>query len=882
MPPRADATIPWRRKHDGDNPPVLPQPAARVYPTTLDDLISIVQDAEKDPDPMKRPEVHPSGSHWALSHAAVTSGQAVETHAPENPPEHLNAVLYDVIPPCITVEARAFFRKQAPKPFDPTALMNDSLIYLFHVESGIRIYELYSRIDLGDLIEPRSLASDLAKSGLHYDGPWAMSTLGGAGGQTVMGAISTGTHGGDVHHRPIDDAVQAIHLVGAGGRHHWIERPLPDGSPLVDDDKLRAVYDHIEIHHDETMLQAAVVAAGRMGIVYSVVLRVVRQYALKESRSKDNWSSVKSWVTTISPVTFPNRFLQVVINPNGQPDHPHENTCYVTKRDLVPLIQAYDPPTLPVHGAPKGRPERSGPLAGASAPLGSGPLFTAMCKSNDWVSAAIDYEINKTENVRIAALATAAVLDLVIVNPLTPPGVRDAAFQAQQDALLVAATAKSFVAILWHILDDILPPVSGRFGDEIAAVANWCADNDHFEILRRVADWAFDNDQKDPTPTAISYAVMDLHNYLDVSCSAPGDSLEVFLPASSPNVVTFVNRMIQRVSDLANGALDDGHPRAFGGYCSLRWMGPSFSLLGMQQWVPTVSFEIAGLGKILGTEPFLRTVEADAVALGATVHWGQRNNQPMKVIEAGGSPAPGGPLFFWRKALSDLTENGRYPTFSTEFTRFKGLEVVQPILADFSVSLTNGCEGEPTQLDWTAIRNPPESRVTLEIRPSGSTSHVPPAFVTASLDDSTVLPIPAGIWDFTLIVSRELNGRTLRDQRAIEVRGFANGDVWTFEPSTMCITVDGASRWGVEINLWSQYISNKLRVQELYSTCSASVTWRVRTPGLPDIAFGPLKPRHTFPAPPLFNTDWTFFLDTTGCTGTPPDFHAEFKLVCGP
>jgi hypothetical protein len=868
---------------------VLPQPALRCYPDNLDDLLQIVADAESVP--LVKPEVHACGSHWALSHAAVTNGLAVETQAPEGTPERLNRVLYDVIPPCITQDAKDYFRARSPGKFDPSKLMNDSTIYLFHVEAGMRIYELYSRLDQGDDAEPRSLAAELAKSGIIYDGPWAMGTLGGAGGQTIMGAISTGTHGGDVQHPPIADTVQAIHLVGAGGRQHWIERPLPNGAPLIDDAKLRGVYPKIEVHHDETMLAAAVIAAGRMGIIYSVVLRVARQYALEEHKSKDNWSTVRTWITgTSAPLFTTNRFVQVVINPNGQPDNRSEHTCYITTRKLVPLLNAYSPPALPLKGDPLGRRERGnldpgkGDItAGNSAPMGSsGSFYTAICKTNDWVKAALDYEIGQKGTVRDAALATAAALELVILNPLTLPGTQAWALNAQQIAFATAAAADAVIALLHYIIDNVLPPLGGRFGDTIAALANWCADNDHFEILRQAAEYAFAKDQADPTPTAISYAVMDVHNYLDVACSGPGDSLEVFLDAKSPNVVAFVDKLLQRVSDLANGALDNGTPQAFAGYLSLRFMGPSFGLLAMQKSVPECSFEVAGLGRVHGTETFLRTIEADAVSLGARVHWGQRNNQPMKTVEMCWNPAgPAGDLFLWRKALSDLSENGRYPTFSTEFTRYKGLEVVQPILADFSVNLTNACAGEPIHITWAAIKNPPETRARLEIRPHSSSTPVAPTFETSELNGSQDVAVPAGTWDFTMIVARELNGRTLTDQRVFEVRGFGNGDVWTFDFTAACTPIDGASRWAYEINLWSVFISDNLRVEELYSTCSAWATWHVRTPGLPDIPFGPVNSRHTFAAPPVFNRSWLFFLNTTGCGGIPPDFHAEFQLVCG-
>ncbi len=98
------------------------------------------------------------------------------------------------------------------------------------------------------------------------------------------------------------------------------------------------------------------------------------------------------------------------------------------------------------------------------------------------------------------------------------------------------------------------------------------------------------------------------------------------MDATRPNVIAFVDRLLQRVVDLANGTLDNGAPRAFAGYVSLRYTSGSFPFLAMQRFTATVAFEVAGLGRVHGTEPFLRAIEADAVQLGGAMHWGQRNN----------------------------------------------------------------------------------------------------------------------------------------------------------------------------------------------------------------------------------------------------------------
>ncbi|MDQ0212721.1 MULTISPECIES: hypothetical protein [Arthrobacter] len=72
------------------------------------------------------------------------------------------------------------------------------------------------------------------------------------------------------------DAVKALHLVGPGGRQHWIER----AASITDDQALRRTYPGIEIHRDDDLLAAAVVSVGRFGIIYSVLLDVLVWLAL--------------------------------------------------------------------------------------------------------------------------------------------------------------------------------------------------------------------------------------------------------------------------------------------------------------------------------------------------------------------------------------------------------------------------------------------------------------------------------------------------------------------------------------------------------------------------------------------------------------------------
>jgi hypothetical protein len=217
---------PWSRKHDVPGTAKVPAPKCHYYPATLDDLIQLIWDAEILPGTKDWPEVRSSGSHWSLDDAAVTQDFIVETNEPHNKQQYPRldqpAPVFDVIPSCMSQEALAWFNDQNMPAFEPASIQVQGSLtptpqpfYLYHVLSGTRIYDLYSFIDLGDDNNLASLAHAIASKfeNQNYFGPWAMDTLGGAEGQTIVGVFSTGTHGGDVGLPPIADFVQAIHLV---------------------------------------------------------------------------------------------------------------------------------------------------------------------------------------------------------------------------------------------------------------------------------------------------------------------------------------------------------------------------------------------------------------------------------------------------------------------------------------------------------------------------------------------------------------------------------------------------------------------------------------------------------------------------------------------
>ena len=183
-----------------------------------------------------------------------------------------------------------------------------------------------------------------------YLGPWALETMGGAGGQTIVGVASTATHGGDIQSAAIGDLIVAMHLIAPDGQEYWIERtqirPLTMPLKLIDETLLRKAYPvgnpnapggaqriaDIIYKRDDDLLNAAIVSCGRMGIVYSVVLRAIRQYALDQNTMTTEWSDVKKWICTPADPTFvsvfKNRFVRVDVELYPQPEFDWHTAAY--------------------------------------------------------------------------------------------------------------------------------------------------------------------------------------------------------------------------------------------------------------------------------------------------------------------------------------------------------------------------------------------------------------------------------------------------------------------------------------------------------------------------------------------------------------------------
>ncbi len=799
----------WTRKHDDPAIPIVPSASRIVYPRSLEELIEICSKRKSSE------RIHAAGSHWALSEAAISDSVFVETHDPNNMHQAMGRTLYDVVgvPGCLNEQFVTELAKQKVQPFDTLTVAENHGLYPIHIETGKRIYQLYSELDWGD-DNPHSLAVHLDQqmNNPTYLGSWAFQTLGGAGGQTVFGALTTGTHGGDFRAQPIADSVMALHLVADGGKHYWIE---PESltvlnTRLTDDQPLYDLYDqpqyggpgNFKVIRNDDIFNSVLISVGRFGIVYSVVITAVRQYSLHHERRLTTWQEVKSQISdpnstlytqndqTSSPPS-PNKYLQVVISVTPFENFT-KNLAGVTKAWNVALA------TIPGTTEPAGRPERRGAMvipfdttiqaprfefAGNSPPYSPDPAMPGTarspdflglaCSNADFMDGVIDVVTKEIETFvkTNGTIVGAAIGAVVAVATAVTGGIALAALAVLLAALLVILPVLATILLLLRsqakplrlgqvmndlknsLLNPAYPPGSP---ERIGGIAAWQA----------IAHEAFSGQQFKRDSEAISFAAMDGKDYFEKSCSANTDSIEVFFDATDPMLTAYVDALL---------AFEIGQevalvPAAFVGYISMRFTGPTRALLGQQRFPLTCSVEISGLRDVTGVTNLINF--ATMLALDSNfkgiLHWGQRNESLRAHVQErfGDTFAnQSGNLHRWRNVLSTITQHGKLDGFSSAFTRRTGLEIVTPIIGNLSAS--GSTQSQMITIDWDCDQNPPATEISFQVTSPGGVQSS--AVNQPLVGQMQVAATESGVYSVSLVAAIDLVGERREVVQQVDV-----------------------------------------------------------------------------------------------------------------
>lgn len=124
----------------------------------------------------------------------------------------------------------------------------------------------------------------------------SLKASGASNGQTIAGALSTGTHGSAFDVGAVQEQVVGLHLVVGSDRHVWLERA---SYPVVTDafaEKLGA-----EIIRDEDLFNAALVSFGSFGIIHGVLVETEPLFLLEAYRKRLPFDArLKQTITTLA------------------------------------------------------------------------------------------------------------------------------------------------------------------------------------------------------------------------------------------------------------------------------------------------------------------------------------------------------------------------------------------------------------------------------------------------------------------------------------------------------------------------------------------------------------------------------------------------------
>jgi hypothetical protein len=237
------------------------------------------------------------GSLWSLSTVAVTNGRLIDTTALR---------LAFEVPPDLTDAAYA----------------GDAAKLRF-VECGNSV---------------AALNDYLFAAGLSIKG------CGSNNGQTIAGALSTGTHGSAYRFGAMQEMVVGLHLITGPDKHVYLERKSP---PVM----LPAFAESIgaDFIQDDTLFNAALVSFGSFGILHGIMIETRELFLLNAVRFRHPYdATLKAAIAACDPTLVP---LPAEANavPRDKPYHfeiffnPNEGTPPAEAIVLIMYEGPYDP-----------------------------------------------------------------------------------------------------------------------------------------------------------------------------------------------------------------------------------------------------------------------------------------------------------------------------------------------------------------------------------------------------------------------------------------------------------------------------------------------------------------------------------------------------------
>jgi D-arabinono-1,4-lactone oxidase len=313
---------------------------------------------------------------------------------------------------------------------------------------------------------------------------------------------------------------------------------------------------------DDEWFNAAVLAVGSMGVIYSLVILVRTQFGLSQFTRTGGWSAVKPmlldgsiftaqldpFLLKTAPPAAPPSYLEVVINPSDA-----DPLCWITTRTVVPLPLAPSPPT---------------PTSlYVDAALGGSALATL-----------------------VGSFLGAVAADPHLVQLLPT---------------LIPVTAGFAIG-------------AGNLGQLLTNVVNFATTRGAPGIVSVLEDLLIGSSRKSVSIQDKGYKIMDGYDGDDSFTAYRSMSMEVAFDGSKTGYIDYIDECIAIVKT----AMDVGGV-PFGGYLSTRFCASSEAFLAFERYPLNCIIEIACFKGLIGNLEIINRMEEAMYRHKGVPHWGQ-------------------------------------------------------------------------------------------------------------------------------------------------------------------------------------------------------------------------------------------------------------------
>ena len=157
-------------------------------------------------------------------------------------------------------------------------ILNTKLLNMLMPISGVSIAPLYTG-DKDQLLFVQCGNSIQELDDYTQANQKSLKTQAASNGQTLIGAISTGTHGASIDVGGIQDYVVGLHIIVSPDKHIWLERA---SYPVVSDAFIARL--QTEIIRDDELFNAALVSFGSFGFIHGAMIETEPIYLLEGYR----------------------------------------------------------------------------------------------------------------------------------------------------------------------------------------------------------------------------------------------------------------------------------------------------------------------------------------------------------------------------------------------------------------------------------------------------------------------------------------------------------------------------------------------------------------------------------------------------------------------